>query len=89
MSIVEKQEALKSMHTKQILNLLRKSSLDGVCECCNHPDDIERLVEQRDILKEELKTREHIPNQIEAKEIRKQKSMKRKNLKNKKYVNRR
>lgn len=79
------------LHTKQLINLLRKMNGNGYCECCYSPEWVEKVfVEQKElvpIIKEELEKREHVPNRFEAKEIRKQKAIKQKNLKNRKYRN--
>lgn len=65
-------EQMKKMHTKQLLIELRSSYSWG-CEYCWNDEDWDKLRNYRNELKNELATREHIPNKIESKMIRKAK----------------
>lgn len=81
---------IENMHTKQLLRLLR--SLYSVDNCWEYTGDkfikiCKEHDEFRSIIKLELSKREHIPNKKESKKIRKQKIVRQKNLKQKKYIN--
>lgn len=62
---------LKNSHTKQLLKRLRATYKMG-CEYCWKDEDWEKLECYRQAIKNELATREHIPNKIESKRIRKE-----------------
>jgi hypothetical protein len=66
------QEKMKETCTRQLLKELRNTYSCGCC-CCWNDFDWEQLRRYRQELKRELATREHIPNKIESKRLRKAK----------------
>lgn len=75
-------EDLKNLKTRQLLKLLRNydwskycSFYSRYCECpcdsCIKCLQLEYIKINRRLIKEELATREHIPNKKESKELRK------------------
>jgi hypothetical protein len=82
---------VKKMHTRQLINLLKRARKNNFCECCHRLEDIRAYYDAVDpvipIIKSELAMREHIPNKHEAKEIRVLKHKTGKNKKDKRYVN--
>lgn len=83
---------LATMHTKQLVQLLRRLNKGPYCECCYDPEWITAYYKtSHEIIpsiREELSKREHVPNKQEAKMIRKQKAVQQKNQSNRKYRNR-
>lgn len=65
-------EEIKNLRTRQLLKELRRTYHCG-CPYCWKESDWEQLREYRAQLKQELSTREHIPNKQESKAIRKEK----------------
>lgn len=65
-------EQMEKAHTRQLLGELRRTYRYG-CPYCWEDSDWEQLREYRKELKQELATREHIPNKLESKAIRKAK----------------
>lgn len=63
-------EEMTKMHTRQLLAELRSTYTWG-CPHCWEDEDWKQLNYYRTQLKSELATREHIPNKIEGKAIRK------------------
>lgn len=68
-------ERMKTVHTRQLLKELRHTYKMG-CPYCWHDEDWKKLKCYRVQLKNELATREHIPNKKESKLIRKAKKKK-------------
>ncbi len=84
------QEYLKKLHTKQLLNLrdkIYKVKPDPKFICSTEEETLDNQYGKYDVsdsfknwyvsmpeVKAELKTREHVPNSAEAKEIRQQKA---------------
>jgi hypothetical protein len=62
-------EEMRTKHTRQLLNELRR--MNYAYEYDWTEEDIQAVHEYRIQLKAELATREHIPNKIESKAIRK------------------
>ena len=73
----EKRYDVKTMHTKQMLRILREihhQMTDNVRYGEIIDETLQKLYEDAiEKLKAELSTREHVPSKLEAKEIRKQK----------------
>lgn len=68
----KRKEALEGLHAKQLLNMLHSSYLSGSCECCSAFLDCCKVEENnRALIKEVLKTRPHVLNKIESKNLRK------------------
>ena len=66
---------LKNYHTKQLKKMLNLSyKFDGLFWC-----ESKGVIFDSDEIREELKTREHVPNKIEAKKIRQEKARLKKN----------
>lgn len=65
-------EEMKNLRTRQLLGELRHTYHCG-CPYCWKESDWEQLREYKAQLKQELSTREHIPNKQESKAIRKAK----------------
>ena len=63
-------EEMTKMHTRQLLATLRSTYTWG-CQHCWGDEDWKQLNCYRTQLKNELATREHIPNKIESKMLRK------------------
>ena len=64
-------EEIKNARTRQLLGELKRTYKDYGCFYCWKDSDWERLREYKEQLKQELATREHIPNKIESKKLRK------------------
>ena len=65
-------EEMKRLHTRHLLGELRHTYRCG-CPYCWKDSDWEQLRNYKAQLKQELATREHIPNKPESKAIRKAK----------------
>jgi len=84
MTAIEIQNLLREKPTRLLLRLLEDARIEGVCSCPTEkivgPDGITRQ-HFADVsypqIKAELATREHIPNKIESKAIRRTKARRR------------
>ena len=68
-------EQMKNLKTRQLLKILRSTYSWG-CTHCWEESDWDDLKCYRAQLKTELATREHIPNKVESKAIRKARKQK-------------
>lgn len=65
-------DELQKLKTRQLLSLLRKTHSWG-CPYCWGSEEWNKVQEYQKLIKSVLATREHIPNKIESKAIRKAK----------------
>lgn len=68
---------IKSLHTKQLLNL--RDSFYGTNYVGKWDEEPEEYKKFRQAVLDELNTREHVPGKVEAKEIRKKKQLAKQN----------